>query len=216
MKVIDISDPHRKKHFDFFRNMTMPHFSVVATVEIQELVAFVRENGMHFSSVVVYLLSRAANDIPELRRRIRGDQVIEHPSVHPSFTVETEISDAFSFCYVEYISDYLKFNNNLKISMEKMRTEPSFEDEEGRDDYLFLSSIPWLHFTSITHAMHLENVDSVPRITWGKYLKKKKKTVMPVSVQAHHAVVDGKHVSRFFAALQGYCAEPELVLRTSD
>ena len=40
--------------------------------------------------------------------------------------------------------------------METMKKDPSLEDEAGRDDYLFLTCLPWLSFTSVTHAMHLK------------------------------------------------------------
>ena len=51
------------------------------------------------------------------------------------------------------------------------RKKYPFEDEEGRDDFLFLSAIPWISFTSFSHAMHYTPADSVPRITWGKSFK---------------------------------------------
>ena len=82
------------------------------------------------------------------------------------------------------------------------------EDEVNRDDYLFLSAIPWVSFTSFAHAMHYEPADSVPRFTWGKYFKEGDKILMPLSVQAHHAVVDGRHTGKYFQQFQKYMQHP--------
>ena len=53
-----------------------------------------------------------------------------------------------------------------------MQHQPSFEDEKGRDDFIFMSAMPWISFTSVMHPMHYHPVDSIPRIAWGKYEKK--------------------------------------------
>jgi len=96
--------------------------------------------------------------------------------------------------------------------MDEMLKNPSMEDEEHRDDYLFLSAIPWVSFTSFSHAMHYTPADSVPRITWGKYFEEGEKILMPLSVQAHHAVVDGRHTGKYFELFQKYMRNPESVL----
>ena len=83
-----------------------------------------------------------------------------------------------------------------------MKSNPSLEDQPGRDDYLFLSAIPWVSFTSIQHAMHFHPHDSVPRISWGKFFEQNGKILMPVSIQAHHALVDGRHMGAYFETLQ--------------
>ena len=79
-----------------------------------------------------------------------------------------------------------------------MQSKPVFEDEEGRDDFLYLSAVPWVSFTSISHAMHYHPHDSIPRISWGKYFKDGDKTLMPLSLTAHHALVDGRNMGEYF------------------
>ena len=44
--------------------------------------------------------------------------------------------------------------------------------------------------------------DSVPRIVWGKYFKSENKVIMPLSVQAHHALVDGRQIGVYFEKLE--------------
>ncbi len=198
MKYITFNNNHRKKHFEFFKNMNHPHFSITANVEIGELVETIKVHQLPFMPTIVWAVSSTANDLAPFRQRIRNDKVVEHDLVHPSFAVDTETADVFSFCEVKFTHDYQQFIEAAREKIKKMKTDPSFEDEPDRDDYLFLSSIPWVSFTAITHAMSYHPHDSVPRITWGKYFVENGRTLLPLSVQAHHALVDGKYVGMFF------------------
>ncbi len=209
MKTIDFKDPHRRKHFDFFRRMDQPHFNLTANLEITPLLHFLQQEGLPFTATVVYCITRAANAIPQFRQRIRGERVIEHPKVSPSFTVHTKASDVFSFCYVEYQPDLILFTADAQRQIQQMQEAPSFEDEAGRDDYLFLSSIPWVSFTGIQHAMNFSPADSVPRIAWGKYFQDGQRLLMPLSVQAHHALVDGRDMGHYFEAIQALFLHPQ-------
>ena len=207
-KYIDLSNPHRKKHFDFFRRMDQPHFNICANVEIGNFLDFIKKGNYPFTPTMVYFIAKVANEIPAFRWRVRGEKILEHEAVHPSFTVNTEEADVFSFCTVDYYAQFPLFLENTLQVMDKMLTEPSMEDEVNRDDYLFLSAIPWVSFTSFAHAMHYEPADSVPRFTWGKYFKEGDKILMPLSVQAHHAVVDGRHTGKYFQQFQKYMQHP--------
>ncbi len=212
MRYITLNNPHRKKHFAFFSSMDQPHFSICANVDVTSFSTAVKAAAIPFTTSLVYLLARTANDIDVFRQRIRNAQIIEHDTVSPSFTVPTDVADVFSFCTVNYQAEAADFISSAHKIMEKMRHSPSFEDEEGRDDYLFLSAIPWISFTGLTHAMHYSPVDSIPRISWGKYFPQQAQLLMPVSVQAHHALVDGRHMGIFFEKLQQYLSEPSLWL----
>lgn len=198
MKEITFTDPHRQKHFEFFNSFDQPHFSISGNVDITALKDYLKSNNLAFTPTMVYLISKVANDIPVFRQRIRGEKVVEHQLVHPSFAITPKNSDVFSFCPVQFEYEFNSFYKHTIDAIEHFQENPSFEDEHGRDDYLFLSIIPWISFTGLTHAMNHSTPDSVPRITWGKYFKSGDKTLMPLSVQAHHALVDGRQVGLYF------------------
>lgn len=209
MKMITFDNPHRQKHFEFFQSMEMPHFSMVSPISMRPLSEYIRDNHLHFSGTMVYLISKTANEIREFRWRIRGHQVVEHELVHPSFTVSTDEADVFSFCYVDFKHDYSSFIAAVGEAQKNMRKSPSLEDVPDRDDYLFMSAMPWVHFTGFSHAMHTPSRDSVPRFTWGKIKQNGEEYIMPVGVQVHHGVVDGRHVGMFYERFAEYCALPE-------
>ncbi|MGL3600382.1 CatA-like O-acetyltransferase, partial [Veillonella sp. ZSJB6] len=72
------------------------------------------------------------------------------------------------------------------------------------DSLLYLTSVPWVTFTSISHPTHDQQHDTVPRIAWGKFTETGGRMSMPLSVQAHHALVDGVHVGRYYELLQAW------------
>lgn len=203
MKKITFPDDHRKRHFAFFSNMDNPHFGITANVDITDFLDIVRKSPeLRFTPAMVYLIGRVATEVEPFRWRIRGEDVVAHDVLQPSFAVPTKHSHAFSFCTVPWQQDPLAFHQDAVAKMEAMANEPSFEDEEGQDNYLFLSAFPWASFTSVTHAMDTQRGDSVPRITWGKYFKEGDKTVMPLAVQAHHALVDGSDLGKYYQQMQ--------------
>ncbi len=214
-------DPHRQAHFAHFNAMANPHFGITADVDITEFLALVRRSPtLRFTPAIVYLIARTSMEIPAFRWRIRrceGEdkgavEIVEHENLRPSFAVPTANSSAFSFCTVVYDADPVAFHAAAEAMMERMKTDPSFEDEPGADDYLFLSSFPWASFTSITHAMPAgDQSDSVPRIVWGKYYQRDGKTLMPLAVQAHHAVVDGSDLGRYYQLFQQLLKKSEKI-----
>ena len=85
-------------------------------------------------------------------------------------------------------------------------------EDQGRDDWLFMTAIPWVSFTGFMHPLKLYPADSVPRFAWGKFFQEGESLKMPLSVQGHHAVMDGLHVGRYFGEIQKCLDAPEIIL----
>ena len=116
MKKIVFDNPHRKKHFAFFNHMNHPHFNITANVEVTTLLSYAKAMELPLTYSLVYLLSKAANNINEFRWRIRDNEVVEHEKVHPSFTVPTNEADVFSFCTVTFNTSAPDFIADANIS----------------------------------------------------------------------------------------------------
>ncbi|WPC42776.1 chloramphenicol acetyltransferase [Clostridium sp. JS66] len=211
MKFIDIENWNRKKHYNYFKQLDYPHFNICGNLDITSFYRYIKENGLPFFISVLYASTKTANNIKEFRFRIREDKVIEHETVSPSFTVMTE-GEVFSFCTSNFIDEFKEFKNNTLKEIEKVKSNITIEDEIGRDDLLYITSIPWISFTNITHPIQMNPVDSIPRISWGKYFEEGGKIKLPLSIQAHHALVDGIHVGQFFSDFQEILSKPSKYL----
>ncbi|WP_214730168.1 tetratricopeptide repeat protein [Exiguobacterium sp. s195] len=205
MKKIEIETWARRKHFEFFKAFDAPHFNVTANVDVTNLYTYAKESNQSFFKLFLYGAVRAANAIPELRYRIRGEEVVEHEVVHPSFTVMLD-EDVFNFCAATFYEDLPTFLQEVTTRMEQAGDEVVVGDEEP-DDLLYITSVPWVTFTSIMHPTHQQQHDSVPRIAWGKFERQGERLVMPLSVQAHHALVDGVHIGKYYKTLQAWLDE---------
>ena len=211
MRHISVNTWPRRRHFELYCGYDHPHFSMCANVDLTAFLPVVKERGLSLNLATVYVITRAANAIPEFRYRIRGTQVVEHEVVHPAITILTE-GDLFSFCALDYVEDFPEFAARAAETITCVQDDPTLEDEPGRDDFLFMTAIPWVSFTAFEHPMHLSPADSVPRFAWGKILQQGERLQMPLGVQGHHALMDGVHVGKFYAEVQEYLDHPDLVL----
>ncbi|MBG0918286.1 tetratricopeptide repeat protein [Exiguobacterium profundum] len=202
MKKIEIETWARRKHFEFFKAFDAPHFNVTANVDVTNLYTYAKESNQSFFKLFLYGAVRAANATPELRYRIRGEEVVEHEVVHPSFTVMLD-EDVFNFCAATFYEDLPTFLQEVTTRMERAADKVVVGDDEP-DDLLYITSVPWVTFTSIMHPTHQQQHDSVPRIAWGKFERQGERLVMPLSVQAHHALVDGVHIGKYYETLQAW------------
>lgn len=212
MRYLDMQNWPRRDHFDLFSAWDDPHFGLCANLDVTAFRPFVKARGVSFTVAIMYVIARAANGIPEFRQRIRDGAVIEHVVAHLSTTILRD-DDTFAFCTIEYVEDFATFAARGAAQIAHVREHPTLEDEGGRDELYYMTSIPWVSFTSIMHPLHLHPVDSIPRFAWGKFFGEGERLKMPLSVQAHHALVDGLHAGRFYEAVEGYLHEPASLLR---
>jgi chloramphenicol O-acetyltransferase type A len=211
MRTINLENHPRREHFRVFRTFEMPHFNMCVNVDLTIFYAFIKQHDVSFNLAIVHVITRAANAVPEFRYRIRDDEMVEHEIVHPSSTVMGK-NDVFSFCTMEYVERFPDFVTRNANKIASVRERPRLlEEDGGRDDLLFMTAIPWVSFTSFMHPLTLP-VDSVPRFAWGKFFEDGKSLKMPLSAQAHHAVMDGLHMGRYFEVVQEYFQQPEAIL----
>lgn len=195
-RVIDRSTWPRREQFDLFKGFGFPYFSVTAEIDITPYRRALPRGGQ-FTLGIVYALASAANSVPPFRQRIRGEDVIEFEVVHPSIILLND-EEAFRFCALPFAPEYALFTEGALERMETARAASSMFDVADQDDFLFLTSLPWISFQGVLHAVPTQPSDSVPRIAWGKARDVNGQLLLPLNTQVHHALVDGLHVARFF------------------
>lgn len=76
--VIDKQTWPRKDHFDFYRGFANPSFNLCVPVEAQRLYECAKDRGVSFFQLALFALVRAANEVPQLKQRLLGDDIIEY------------------------------------------------------------------------------------------------------------------------------------------
>jgi chloramphenicol O-acetyltransferase type A len=176
-------------------------------IDITNFLAKIKEKKIPFYYAMIYAATYALNQVEEFRYRIRGEQVVLHDIIHPSFTDMSNDTDLFKMVTVDMKKSILDFVNKAKEKSMNQTDYFVIKDMEGRDDLTFITCIPWVSFTHLSHTISFNKDDSIPRLAWGKYFKDGDKILLPFSVQAHHSFVDGIHMGKYIDYLQEYLNE---------
>ncbi|MCP9861460.1 MULTISPECIES: CatA-like O-acetyltransferase [unclassified Cyanobium] len=95
---------------------------------------------------------------------------------------------------------------SLHTAMDEVRAQPNQDFRGGLDDRFFLSHLPWLSFTGIQHP-YTPAYASIPLISTGRSFLQDGREMLPIAVQAHHALVDGVNVARLLEQLADPCRQ---------
>ena len=202
-KEIDISKSPRKAHFDHFRHAPNPHVGVTVDVDVTEFVRLCKEKGWSFYLAFIRVAAMAANAVPELRRRIRGDRVLEYLRCDTSH-VELLENGAYCYCTLRHDpaqswEDYMRY---AVAQRALAKAGASIEEEEDVESLYFISTIPWLHYRDFSQPNYGPDASN-PAITWGKYEPDYRgRLMMPVSLLVHHSLVDGLQIAEFYRNLE--------------
>lgn len=211
---LDMESWPRRQQFEFFKGYDHPFFNVCVQVDVTALVHLTRSReGLPFFLTYHFLAIKAANEVEPFRYRLRGDRVLVHDRIDIGTTILID-GERFVFGYFDYEDDFSRFAEKAAAALEGLRAgDGRLEPRDDRDDLIHCSVLPWLSFTSFSHARRWNPQDSVPKIVFGKYFEDAGRLRMPVSVEVHHALMDGVHVGRYVERLESYMARPDTALR---
>jgi len=204
MEIINFDTWERTTHYNFFKRMDYPHYNMCMNLDITNFFAKTKEKNIHFYYAMIYAATYALNQVEQFRYRIRGEQVVLHDMIHPSFTDMSEGTDLFKMVTVDMEKSILDFTKKAKEKSNNQSDYFVFKDVEGRDDLTYITCIPWVSFTHLSHTISFNKDDSIPRLAWGKHFKENNTILLPFSVQAHHSFVDGIHIGKYIDYLQEY------------
>lgn len=201
--LLNLDNWPRKEHFHFFRKFEEPFFGVV--VEIDCTKAYERSKALGVSFFIYYLHKTlvAVNHIEAFRYRIEGEQVYVYDAVHASATISRE-DGSFGFSLMEYDSDFNHFEQKTLTEVDRVKSTPGlFTRTFEMENLIHFSAIPWVDFTSLSHARSFTFPDSCPKISFSKMIVSESgKRHMKMSVHVHHGLMDGLHVGQFVDRFQ--------------
>lgn len=196
--LLELENWQRKEHFHFFRQFEEPFFG--STVEIDCTNAYKKSKELNASFFIYYLHKTlvAVNTIESFRYRISDDQIYIYDQINGSATIGRE-DGTFGFSLIEYNADFTVFEKTAQTEIERIQNTTglftrTFED----DNVIHFSAIPWLNFTSLSHARSYTFPDSCPKISFGKMMiTDNGKRTMSMSIHVHHGLMDGFHLGQF-------------------
>jgi chloramphenicol O-acetyltransferase type A len=214
-RYIDIATWPRRDTFEFFRGFDKPYFNVGTSLDVTNLVAEIKKRpGFSLSLAYHYFALRVVNEIEPFRYRLRGDQVLVHDVIHGGTTLLLP-DETFIMSYFDYQEEFEQFMNDAMKAIDEQRAAAAF-DPRPEDNRIHFSVLPWIAFTSFSHARNWGREDSVPKMAFGKISEVNGRRMMPFSVEVHHALMDGITVGRYLDRLQEMLLNPASYVLTAD
>jgi chloramphenicol O-acetyltransferase type A len=202
-RYIDVATWNRKEHFEFYKNFNEGFYGFTSNVICTEAYEYCKINGKSFYLYYLHKILKVVNEIDHLKMRIEGEKVVLFDTINCGPTVGRE-DNTFGFSFIEYFELFDQFEEKAKVEIERVKSTSGlcFSNSSGRLDSIHFSAVPWINFTSVSHARMIGSEDNVPKISVGKLSNDNGKYSMPVSIHVHHALVDGYHVGLFFEKLE--------------
>jgi len=196
-----LDDWERKDHFKFFKQFEEPFFGVCVEVDCTQFYLKCKKEGISFFLNYLHKALIAANTIKPFRYRIEEDNVFVYDKVHASATINRP-DGTFGFSYINYYEDFQVFNVEAKKEIDRVQKSRDLLPAVSGENVIHFSTVPWINFTSVSHARCFSFKDSCPKITFGKISERDHIKKMPVSIHVHHALMDGMHVGQFIDEFQ--------------
>ena len=212
-RYLDVKSWARRDLFEFFLSYDNPYFNICTRLDVTNLLAHLRGRPeISVSLTYYYIALRVANECEPFRYRLREDRVIVYDVIHGGTTVMLP-NESFSYAYFEYNEDSEQFMTEARRSISEVQAGNVFKPTPN-DDLIYFTTLPWVSFTSFAHARKRGRGDSVPRVAFGKFANDHERTLLPISVEVHHALMDGLHVGRYLTRLEEVLTKPEAYLAT--
>jgi chloramphenicol O-acetyltransferase type A len=197
---VDLATWPRAAQFRFFRTYDRPHYAVTSRLDVTAVMAR-KATGLSPYRACLHAIGVGIHAVPELCMRFRGENVVRHDMITLSMTVPTQ-AGSFGYAYVPFVADFTSFDLQAKALIDRTAAGADLAPNDGeRDDLAYLSCMPWLDYTAINNALPGPQ-DCIPRVTWGRIVDHGGRFDMAMTLEVHHALVDGAQVGAYFAAVQ--------------
>lgn len=199
--LLNIESWNRKDQFHFFNQFEEPFFGITVQVDCTAAYNYAKANNYSFFLYYLHKSLIAANKTEPFRYRIIGKEVYVFDTVNASPTIN-RADGTFGFSYMDYHPDFETFSKAATNIIAEVRNSRGLVPAVSGENVIHYSSIPWINFSSLSHARSFSFKDSCPKISFGKMTDINGTKQMPVSIHVHHALMDGFHVGQYIDLYQ--------------
>ena len=204
----------RRDAFCFYRGFNQPFFSVCVAVDVTALKPALREAGLGGLTLATHFVAlRLAQRLEPWRARLdaAGEPWL-YDTVHASTTV-LRPDGSFGFATLLNQPRFEDFCRDGAAALAAARAQAqAFVPLSDDRALLHCTTLPWLHFTQFSHARHVGadgTPDSCPKLAFGRIDTGADGIArLPLAVDAHHALLDGRDVGEFVAGFEAAMRAP--------
>ena len=157
---------------------------------------------MKFYPAMIWAVSRGANAHDEFKYgRDAEGRLIRWGIISPSYAHFHPEDENFTKLVTPYKEDMMEFHACFLRDRERYRELRAVVQDQPVNHF-DVSCLPWVRYRHFDVHVFDEGKFLAPVITWGRYEAEQDRLVMPLTMNIHHAVADGFHLSRFFKEVQ--------------
>ena len=201
-ELVDLNTWSRGELFRFYIQRMRIVMSLTVDINVAPLVRFVKEHGLKFYPTMIWAVSRVVNSHAEFKYGWDGEgRLIRWDFISPSYADFHREDDAFTKLVTEYSPDLTAFHARFLADRERHREDRAVLEGQP-PNHFDVSCLPWVRYRHFDVHVFDEGKFLAPVVTWGKYEAEGDRLVLPLTMNIHHAVADGFHLSRFFTDVQ--------------
>ncbi|MDZ5759537.1 MULTISPECIES: CatA-like O-acetyltransferase [Carnobacterium] len=200
--IVNMIEFKRKMYFDFFvETETTLDFTV--KLDVRRAVEKCQKEELSFYGYTIFNITKVVNSIENMRYDLLNEKLIVWDEIIPSFTSFNKRENLFHALWINMEDNYLFFDKEFKTLVDEYKNSNHISPIPNEPKNMFnISSIPWIHFDSMSGNNKYSGKTFMPTISMGKYHEENGRLLMPISIKVHHATMDGYHISKFYDELQ--------------
>lgn len=199
---IDLNTWPRKEHYVHYRQNVPCGYSLTKQIDVTDRMVRAKAGGRKVYPAVLWAVATVCNRHPECRMAERDGALGVYDAVLPVYTVFHPESETFSTIWTDYQEDPDQFCAGYAEDLKRYGGNLAFEAKPGcPENVVNVSMLPWSDFSGFN--LNLKPGDYLlPIFTFGRAVEREGRWSMAVSIQAHHAAMDGFHVCRVVDELE--------------
>ena len=195
---INPKDTSRAIAFELWMKSPMPMVTLTKTFDVTQLRKVSRRRGLKFNMLLCWCVGKVASKIDEFFMLPKNGKLYRYDRMAINMIVEN-VKGGLSFCDVAVTDDMEQFNANYQ-RLTKTISETCQDVLDDEAVIVGTSAVTGTELDSIVNQY--SGIYTNPFLAWGRYRKGWLKTTLPISLQFHHAQMDGSHAARFLEELQ--------------
>lgn len=199
MKIeVNPQETSRAEAFSMWMSSPQPMVTLVKTFDVSRLRKASRKSGIKFTVLLCWCICKAASSIEEFFLLPTQGHLYRFDKLAVNVIVQNE-KGGITLCDVPYSEDIKQFNADYHaVTSLAAKTCKSTSLEDSM--IIGTSALPHTELDAVVNQY--SGRWNNPFLVWGKYRKGLFKTTLPISLQFHHAQMDGMQACRFLNNLQ--------------
>ena len=195
---INPKETSRAQAFELWMKSPMPMVTLIKTFDVTRIYNISRRHGLKFNMLLCWCIGKAASSIDEFYLLPEKGCLYRYDRLAVNVIVDN-IRGGINNCDIPYSDSLEQFAHDYDTLTKE--TQASCKDITDEDAVIIgTSAVIGTELDAIVNQY--TGIFNNPFLAWGRYRHHWFKTTLTISMQFHHAQMDGREATRFLETLQ--------------